>query len=58
VCVFVGVARSPIFAMLSESLSGIATIRTNDSLDYFKHKFRGLHDVSLTVSLLASKRCM
>ena len=42
-----GLARSPIFAMLSESLSGIATIRANDSLDYFKEKFRHLHDVSV-----------
>lgn len=42
-----GLARSPIFAMLSESLSGIATIRANDSLDYFKQKFRRLHDVSV-----------
>lgn len=40
-----GLARSPIFAMLSESLSGIATIRSNDALDYFKKKFREVHDV-------------
>ncbi len=40
-----GLARSPIFAMLSESLSGIATIRCNDALDYFKQKFREVHDV-------------
>jgi len=39
-----GLARSPIFAMLSESLSGIATIRSNDALDYFKKKFREVHD--------------
>ena len=32
--------------MLSESLSGIATIRANGSLEYFKKKFRVLHDVS------------
>ena len=41
-----GLARSPIFAMLSESLSGIATIRSNDAVGYFQHKFRGVHDVS------------
>jgi ABC-type multidrug transport system fused ATPase/permease subunit len=41
-----GLARSPIFAMLGESLSGIATIRSNGSLEYFQQKFRVLHDVS------------
>jgi ATP-binding cassette subfamily C (CFTR/MRP) protein 4 len=41
-----GLARSPIFAMLSESLSGIATIRSNNALDYFQQKFRVVHDVS------------
>eukprot|EP00804_Cyclotella_cryptica_P025547 CCRYP_002799-RD/>CCRYP_002799-RD protein AED:0.04 eAED:0.04 QI:9542/1/0.92/1/0.58/0.38/13/0/494 len=39
-----GLARSPIFAMLSESLSGIATIRSNNALEYFQHKFRVVHD--------------
>eukprot|EP00578_Thalassiosira_sp_NH16_P018260 CAMPEP_0181116794 /NCGR_PEP_ID=MMETSP1071-20121207/22145_1 /TAXON_ID=35127 /ORGANISM="Thalassiosira sp., Strain NH16" /LENGTH=1366 /DNA_ID=CAMNT_0023201071 /DNA_START=81 /DNA_END=4182 /DNA_ORIENTATION=+ len=39
-----GLARSPIFAMLSESLSGIATIRANDALGYFQKKFRFVHD--------------
>ncbi|KAL7547829.1 hypothetical protein ACHAWF_011101 [Thalassiosira exigua] len=39
-----GLARSPIFAMLSESLSGIATIRSNNALDFFKMKFRQVHD--------------
>lgn len=39
-----GLARSPIFAMLSESLSGIATIRSNDAVGYFQDKFRGVHD--------------
>ena len=37
-------SRSPIFAMLSESLSGIATIRANNSLDYFVKRFRSSHD--------------
>lgn len=39
-----GLARSPIFAMLSESLSGVATIRTNESLQYFQKKFVAAHD--------------
>jgi ATP-binding cassette subfamily C (CFTR/MRP) protein 4 len=39
-----GLARSPIFAMLSESLSGVATIRANDSTRYFVKKFEGAHD--------------
>lgn len=34
-----GVARSPIFALLSESLTGIATIRTNNAQKYFLEKF-------------------
>eukprot|EP00526_Cylindrotheca_closterium_P003573 CAMPEP_0113610786 /NCGR_PEP_ID=MMETSP0017_2-20120614/5211_1 /TAXON_ID=2856 /ORGANISM="Cylindrotheca closterium" /LENGTH=1304 /DNA_ID=CAMNT_0000519695 /DNA_START=42 /DNA_END=3956 /DNA_ORIENTATION=+ /assembly_acc=CAM_ASM_000147 len=39
-----GLARSPIFAMLSESLSGVATIRANDSSTYFVNKFEIAHD--------------
>merc|ERR1712176_1685270 len=39
-----GVARSPIFAMMNESLSGISTIRANDAKDYFTKKFEGVHD--------------
>ena len=39
-----GLARSPIFAMLSESLGGIATIRSNGAIDFFKGKFRQVHD--------------
>jgi ATP-binding cassette, subfamily C (CFTR/MRP), member 4 len=39
-----GLARSPIFAMLGESLGGIATIRANQSLDYFQQKFEAAHD--------------
>jgi len=39
-----GLARSPIFAMLSESLGGIATIRSNGAIDFFKGKFRHVHD--------------
>jgi len=41
---FEGLARSPIFSMMSESLSGIATIRANDTVDYFKSKFQQAHD--------------
>jgi ATP-binding cassette subfamily C (CFTR/MRP) protein 4 len=39
-----GLARSPIFAMLSESLGGVATIRSNDAVQYFKAKFEKAHD--------------
>eukprot|EP00536_Pseudo-nitzschia_multiseries_P014610 jgi/Psemu1/215290/e_gw1.735.14.1 len=39
-----GVARSPIFAMMSESLSGIATIRANKATAYFSKKFEEMHD--------------
>lgn len=39
-----GLARSPIFAMLGETLGGIATIRSNQSLEYFRHKFETAHD--------------
>ena len=39
-----GLARSPIITMLSESMSGISTIRSNDAMDYFRHKFRLIHD--------------
>lgn len=39
-----GLARSPIFAMLSESLSGISTIRSNDYIQYFRKRFEVAHD--------------
>jgi ATP-binding cassette subfamily C (CFTR/MRP) protein 4 len=39
-----GLARSPIFAKLSESLGGIATIRANDALVFFQKKFQDAHD--------------
>mmetsp|Transcript_5656 Transcript_5656/g.12347 ORF Transcript_5656/g.12347 Transcript_5656/m.12347 type:complete len:1360 (-) Transcript_5656:160-4239(-) len=39
-----GAARSPILATLSESISGLATIRANDATEYFKQKFRLVHD--------------
>lgn len=39
-----GLARSPIFAMLSEALSGVATIRANNRLQFFQTKFEAIHD--------------
>ncbi len=39
-----GIARSPIYAMVSESLDGIATIRTNSKIGYFMGKFEKMHD--------------
>ena len=39
-----GMARSPIFAMLSEALGGIATIRANGYIPYFKRKFEQAQD--------------
>jgi ATP-binding cassette subfamily C (CFTR/MRP) protein 4 len=39
-----GAARSPIFAMLSESLNGIATLRANDCVQFFQKKFQNAHD--------------
>jgi len=41
-----GIARSPIFALISEALGGIATIRANgeDTVQYFKEKFRDSQD--------------
>jgi len=53
-----GLARSPIFAMLSESLGGIATIRANNSLAYFRKKFEDVHDAHTRAffSFIASSR--
>lgn len=39
-----GLARSPMFAMLSEALSGVATIRANNASMFFAKKFREAHD--------------
>ena len=39
-----GLARSPIYAMIGEALSGVATMRANDSIGYFQGKFANLHD--------------
>jgi ATP-binding cassette, subfamily C (CFTR/MRP), member 4 len=39
-----GMARSPIFAMMSESVAGIATIRSNGLVDYCTTKFETIQD--------------
>jgi len=53
-----GQARSPIFAMMNESLSGIATIRANDTVNYFTSKFEQVHDSHTRAffSFIASSR--
>jgi ATP-binding cassette subfamily C (CFTR/MRP) protein 4 len=53
-----GLSRSPIFAMMSESLTGVATIRANDSTSYFTKKFEGVHDnhTRAFFSFIASSR--
>jgi len=55
---FEGLARSPIFAKLSESISGVATIRSNDAVRYIKEKFEVCHDTHSRAfwSFLASSR--
>jgi len=51
-------SRSPIFAMISESLSGIATIRANAALPYFRRQFETVHDAHTRAffSFLAASR--
>jgi len=39
-----GIGRSPIFAMLGESLDGISTIRANGKIGFFSGAFERLHD--------------
>jgi ATP-binding cassette, subfamily C (CFTR/MRP), member 4 len=39
-----GMARSPIFAMMSESVAGIATIRSNGLVDYCTAKFETIQN--------------
>ncbi|CAJ1947895.1 unnamed protein product [Cylindrotheca closterium] len=39
-----GIARSPIFAMIGESLHGMSTIRANGCSEYFKSNFEAAHD--------------
>lgn len=41
---FEGLARSPIFAMLNESINGIATIRVNDAIWFIRSKFEACHN--------------
>jgi len=39
-----GISRSPCFAMMSESIDGIATIRSNGFIQYCSGKFESFHD--------------
>lgn len=39
-----GLGKSPLYAMMSESMSGIATIRANHKCTYFAGKFEALHN--------------
>jgi ATP-binding cassette subfamily C (CFTR/MRP) protein 4 len=39
-----GLARSPMFDMLSESLNGIITIRSNNATQHFQRQFQLRHD--------------
>lgn len=39
-----GLARSPIFAMVNENISGISTIRANGCQKYIQEKFFDIHD--------------
>ena len=39
-----GMSRSPCFAMMSESIDGIATIRSNGFIGYCSEKFEAYHD--------------
>jgi ATP-binding cassette subfamily C (CFTR/MRP) protein 4 len=44
--------------MLNESISGVATIRSNDAMEYIKEKFQDCHDMHSRAfwSFLASSR--
>jgi len=55
---FEGLARSPIFAMLSESMNGVGTIRANDAVRYISNNFEEYHDAHSRAfwSFLASSR--
>lgn len=53
-----GIARSPIFVSLSESLKGIRTIRCNDKVNYFFNKFEEIqtaHTKSAFVFMVCSR---
>jgi ABC-type multidrug transport system fused ATPase/permease subunit len=39
-----GIAWSPIFAMMSESLQGMSTVRANNYSEYFRTRLEELHD--------------
>lgn len=45
-----GLARSPVFAVMSEALNGISSIRPNDAMGYYRRKFFAAHDVSVPIS--------
>ena len=53
-----GLARSPIYAMLGEALGGVATIRANNAVDYFRQKFEDAHNrhTRAFFSFIASSR--
>ena len=53
-----GLARSPIYAMLGEALGGVATIRANNAVDYFRQKFEDVHNrhTRAFFSFIASSR--
>lgn len=53
-----GLARSPVYAMLGESIVGIATLRVNRSVEYFRRKFEERHDAQTRAfyAFLASSR--
>ena len=53
-----GLARSPVFAMLSESISGVATLRSNNAIHFFQKRFEVLHNAHTRAyfTFLASSR--
>jgi len=53
-----GLARSPIYAMIAEALGGVATIRANGALAYFKKKFSLVQNAHTAAffSFIASSR--
>jgi ATP-binding cassette subfamily C (CFTR/MRP) protein 4 len=54
-----GLARSPMYAMLSETMLGISTIRVNGSGAFFARKFRLAHDKHTRAAwaFMTSSRC-
>lgn len=53
-----GLARSPMFSMLGEALGGVATIRANGAIGYFRTKFESAHNAHTRAffSFIASSR--